>query len=515
MGTNGSLAVFAILLAWYTLLTDERRVDLKLRTSKLNFLFIIFFTSLILVVIYSKVLLSIFPIKPIPWILGFNEDTMAFTCLCIIIAFFGFKILGKRIPKANLTNWIDISEKYMRAKKIEQLGYLFDKYHEQLFDIISNNKWYVRIHDYLNPSLFSRITQNKGVKNIRFHTIRKILSKPFPYEDKNQLAIQLNISKLLKSKPFVHYLIDTHPHVAMKATCLRFRDNDEYGTNFFTYLISNPNSIMYRELRDNQNRSHTGEYALDEGNALLNFYLKDIRTAISVEIWRPIGNYVVSYIKKQDSSFSFYNQSDVYFSSSDERWECPIFVGLVFFDVMVSTAIFKRSKNHMWLMYYREFLNEILDKYEISENIDINREFPMRFDYLIFELIYNCSIWSGAVEHLDYNDWTTEDIKQSPEYFASTTLGAMMHLIIISDKLQEKQKVYLLEIIIKRMRALDHNKKYFYSKEIFINLIRPYSHSEVDTNAVKELLQLYESIDHVLKNKNSTFEVELSKYLSQ
>ncbi|MBL1759397.1 hypothetical protein ELD65_31430, partial [Klebsiella pneumoniae] len=83
------------------------------------------------------------------------------------------------------------------------------------------------------------------------------------------------------------------------------------------------------------------------------------------------------------------------------------------------------------------------------------------------------------------NDWTTEDIKQSPEYFASTTLGAMMHLIITSDKLQEKQKVYLLEIIIKRMSALDHNNKYFYSKEIFINLIRPYSHSEVDTNAVK------------------------------
>lgn len=36
MGTNCSLAVFAILLAWYTLLTDEKRVDLKLRTSKLN-----------------------------------------------------------------------------------------------------------------------------------------------------------------------------------------------------------------------------------------------------------------------------------------------------------------------------------------------------------------------------------------------------------------------------------------------------------------------------------------------
>ncbi|EPJ7087001.1 hypothetical protein NK529_001360, partial [Citrobacter amalonaticus] len=398
MGANGLLAVFAILIAWYTLLTDERRVDLKLRLSKLNIIFIIFFISTILVVIYSKVLLSIFPIKPIPWVLGFNEDTLAFTCLCIIIAVFGFKILGKRIPKANLTNWIRVSEKYMRAKKVEQLGYLFDKYHEQLFDIISNKKWYVRVHNFLNPSLFSMIIDKEKVKKIRFKKSRRFLSKLFPCEDKNQETIQLNISKLLKSKPFVHYLIDTHPHIAMKATCLWFRDRDEYNTNFFTYLICNPNSIMYRELRDNQNRSHTGEYALDESNALLNFYLNDIRTAISIGIWKPVGDYVVSYIKKQKGNSNFYNQPDNYFSSSDERWECPIFVGLVFFDVMISTAIFKRSKDHMWLMYYRYFLEGIIESHETSEDIDINREFPTRFDYLIYELIHNCNTWVGATE---------------------------------------------------------------------------------------------------------------------
>ncbi|HDC4400927.1 TPA: hypothetical protein O8L50_002801 [Enterobacter kobei] len=297
----------------------------------------------------------------------------------------------------------------------------------------------------------------------------------------------------------------------MKATCLWFRDRDEYFTNFFTYLISNPNSIMYRELRDNQNRSHTGEYALDESNTLLNFYLNDIRTAISVGIWKPVGDYVVSYIKKQKGNSNFYNQPDNYFSSSDERWECPIFVGLVFFDVMISTAIFKRSKDHMWLMYYRYFLEEIIESHKISEDIDVNREFPMRFDYLIYELIYNCNIWVGATEYLCYNDWTTDEIKQSPEYHASITLGAMMRLIITSDKLLKNQKTYLLEIIIKRMNSLDQNKKSFYSEAIFINLTRSSSWSGVDTNAVSELRQLYKSVDHVLKIKKSTFEVELSK----
>lgn len=268
---------------------------------------------------------------------------------------------------------------------------------------------------------------------------------------------------------------------------------------------------MYRELRDNQNRSHTGEYALDESNTLLNFYLNDIRTAISVGIWKPVGDYVVSYIKKQKGNSNFYNQPDNYFSSSDERWECPIFVGLVFFDVMISTAIFKRSKDHMWLMYYRHFLEEIIESHEISEGIDVNREFPMRFDYLIYELIYNCNIWVGATEYLCYKDWTTDEIKQSPEYHASITLGAMMRLIITSDKLQKNQKTYLLEIIIKRMNSLDQNKKSFYSEAIFINLSRSCSWSGVDTNAVRELRQLYKSVDHVLRIKNSTFEVELSK----
>jgi len=510
MGTNGSLAVFAILLAWYTLLTDEKRVDLKLRTSKLNILFIIIITSVILAIIYSKVLLSIFPLKPIPWILGFNEDTLAFTCLCILIAFFGLKTLGKRIPKANLTYWISVSEKYMRAKKIEQLGYLFDKYHEQLFDVISNKKWYVRVHDYLNPSPFQIIADRKKIKK-RFIKTKKILSKPFPHKDKRQEAIQLNISKLLKSKTFIHYLIDTYPHVAMKASCLYFRDSNEYNANFFTYLISNPNSIMYRELRDNQNRSYTGEYVIDESNALLNFYLNDIRMAISVGIWKPVGDYVVNYIKKQKGSSNFYNQPDNYFSSSDERWECPIFVGLVFFDVMVSTAIFKRSKDHVWLMYYRYFLKEILEVHEASEIIDIHREFPMRFDYLIYELIHNCNVWAGTTEYLDYDKWTIEEKKQSPEYIASITLGEMMFLIIKSGKLQDGLKIYLLEIIIKRMKSFDNKKKPLYAEVIFTNLIRPYSYSKIDANAVKELRKLYKGVDHVLRDENSTFEVELSK----
>lgn len=90
-----------------------------------------------------------------------------------------------------------------------------------------------------------------------------------------------------------------------------------------------------------------------------------------------------------------------------------------------------------------------------------------------------------------------------------------MYLIITSEKMHNNQKTYLLEIIIKRMDSLDKKKKSAYSKEIFNNLIRAFSPASIDINAVNKLRQLYTGVDHVLKNKNSTFEVELSKYPDQ
>ncbi|EFJ6262279.1 hypothetical protein A2K36_004729, partial [Escherichia coli] len=90
------------------------------------------------------------------------------------------KVQGKILPKANLTCWISVSETYLRAKKIEQLGYLFDKYHEQLFNIISNKKWYVRVHNYLAPSLSPIEMDEEKVKKITIQKSQEISVKVFP-----------------------------------------------------------------------------------------------------------------------------------------------------------------------------------------------------------------------------------------------------------------------------------------------------------------------------------------------
>ena len=47
MDANGLLAVIAILVASYTLLSEERRIDINIRTSKLDW--VVFFFPAILV----------------------------------------------------------------------------------------------------------------------------------------------------------------------------------------------------------------------------------------------------------------------------------------------------------------------------------------------------------------------------------------------------------------------------------------------------------------------------------
>ncbi|MBS6129244.1 MAG: hypothetical protein KIA57_02250 [Enterobacter cloacae] len=514
MGTNGLLAVFAIILAWYTLLTDEKRTDFKLRITYLYSAFICSLLLIIMIIVYSPILINILPVNPIPWYFGFTEDTMAFTCLCLIVIFFGAKLLGKTIPKANYKKWVHYSEKYLRAKKFEQLGFLLDKYHEQLFKVLNNKAWSVRLRNKLYPNRFLRLKAKKTnsfLDNPGIMKIRKYLASLLPKNDKEQELIQLNISRLLKSKAFLVYLSDTYPHIAMKATSLHLRDHEEYVTSYFTHLISLPSSDLYRELRDNQNRSHTGEYFLDESNPLLNYYFDDMNVAIKVKIWKPIGDYLEVFIKEQKGKNNYYNKHDIHFSSNDERWNCPIFVGVFFFDVMVTLSIFKRSKYHMWLMYYKYFLTAILENRECHEDVDQNKEFPVRFDYLIYQIISNCSKWVGAIEYLDYTNWSQDNIKISPEHFASKCLGEMMHLIITSSKIEMQQKSYLLEIVIRVMHNLDQRRHNYFSKCIFDNIIRSYEGSPVNEATIVMLREVYSDVDHVIKHENSTFERELSK----
>lgn len=149
----------------------------------------------------------------------------------------------------------------------------------------------------------------------------------------------------------------------------------------------------------------------------------DIKTVSCTGIWKPIGDYTTSFIKKQKGTDNFYNSSYDY-NYEDDRWQCPIYISICLFQVMVSKAIFDRHQDHMWLMYVEYFVNEILDNYEPKSDIDLEREFPTHFDFLIYSVISTCCDWVKTPIHLPtIGDAVGKDKEGYPEYWAAKTLG--------------------------------------------------------------------------------------------
>jgi len=513
MDANGLLTVLAILVAGYSLLSDEKRLDIRLRISWLDWLILGLSILFVLIIIYMPVIKSFELFVPLPWMFGFNEETTTFAVLVFIIFFFGNKVLGKKLSKTKLHAWKYVSDRLLREKKFSELAYLLEKYHMQLIKWIRHDVWYVNLHRFIQPKLIPTIIMMAGKeKRPLSDSLRIGLAKLVPDHSNMQDIIKMSISRILKSKSFVAYLAETHPMVAARFTSVRFRDDDEFITIYFEALISHPESALYRELRDNQNCSYTGEYYLDESNSLLNYYLKNVDMACNLSIWQPIAEYVIVFIQNQKGKDNIYNQPCDRFSDGDERWSCPIFIGSLFFTVMVSLAIFQRKKDHMWLMYCDNFIEEILKNLDHSPEVDKNREFPSRFDYLLYVIFSACDKWVGAVKYIDYKDVKEEDRKYFTEYWAAKTLGSMLRKLIKSDKLSDSQKSYFLTIAIRRMKSLDQSCHDRYSKLIINNCIREYEHDAVDKDTIDLLEEVYRQVDHVLKSDESTFERLITKF---
>ena len=226
MGATGLLTILTIFISIYGLFPEEKQQDIKLRISRVDLVIVSIPVIAILIVIFSPVILSVGYIEPIEWRWGFTEDTMEFSCLLGIILFFGCKRFGSKLPAANYARWAKVSEEYLRGKKFEQLDYLLSKYHEQLFNVINNQVWYVRVHNYLlsQPVLvyFAESPEIPFYKRPFWYWLRRLLGKLFPSRSKRQDIVESSISWILKSKSFVVYLAEMSPLVAAKATCVHF-----------------------------------------------------------------------------------------------------------------------------------------------------------------------------------------------------------------------------------------------------------------------------------------------------
>lgn len=522
MDASGLFTVLSIFVAVIALIPEERREDLNLRFSLCERGIFILLCLVAILINYSVPIVSVlkgFDLKPVYYFWGFDEKIVTMTCALLMSVIFILKLIGDKVPKSKINSWGNLSDQLLKKKKYHVLGFLLDRYIDQFLQDINNKSIYEKIYTFfskgsmnlspselLEPETMERLESNKWLDKLKIKIKTEISRKiPNPKQSNSKEVIVRSITRLLKSSEFIDYLTITYPTIPVKlASNSSFLRVDEFTNNFFKILISNKSSPLYRELKDNQNFNPDTGYHIEEGNFILKHYFSDSMQAVKVGIWQPIGNYVRKYIKEQNGEINFYNNYCDDFSFSDERWECPIFTGIQFFDLMVKSAIYQKTDEHMWLKYYAYFSDEILKNIDRSVNNKIDSEYPLKFDYLLYELISNCSDWVEAANYL-YDD----DVKSIVAVeFASDCLGTMINKLLLSDKFDENQKAYYLEIVLRLMRDLDSKGNERLSTKIFNSMV---GIGMFSSRNLAWLIDIYQNVDHVLRVPGSTFDAKIKK----
>ncbi len=123
---------------------------------------------------------------------------------------------------------------------------------------------------------------------------------------------------------------------------------------------------------------------------LLHFLFSDPNVAYKFHVWKPVGDSIIAYLNniKRTNEIDPYNLSMENFGD-DEKWKSPLYVGIHFFDIMISSALHKNLQWHMWVYYFPIFIEKILKNDSLTvDAINSSNEFKTRYHYIINEIIY-------------------------------------------------------------------------------------------------------------------------------
>jgi hypothetical protein len=122
--------------------------------------------------------------------------------------------------------------------------------------------------------------------------------------------------------------------------------------------------------------------------------LHDAARAQELAIYKPFGDYGLRKLAglRSEPAADRYN-SPLGFYAERDKWACPLYAVIRFFDIMVLEALHQDIQWHMWLYYYPHFVKDILFNLAPHDSVELEREWPTPYHYLLYEIISNLCTW--------------------------------------------------------------------------------------------------------------------------
>jgi hypothetical protein len=464
MSTEALLALDALLVAVRALLPPERWLGLTLRLRRLDRLvavaafvllhYIKFFPNL-------NVALGVPPLGEWRW--GFTPDTASYALVLAVALFLAIRMSTARLSTHNIAVFQNLLETLLFERAFSAALFLLEQNLDGLRRLVEGRHPLMRARTWFEPptgiQLYQRQRGQHGwlTRIALAPTVRRVrggLAAAVPNRGPHQKQAERIMERVLLHEPFVLYLAQARPYLGLNVVETDkpfFRE--PFLKMYVGALLRNPHSALHGEVAHNQN-TRRGRYVIDPLNPFIAYFFGEDFKAADFALYNAVSNTVWATLE----DFAMEPEKDRYrrpprdYVETDKS-RCPIYTGLILFDIMVTEGLHRGVDWHVWLMLTEGWAERIVGNLSnLGPDVIQTAEFPTPYHYLLYAIIHTQRSWliTAASLPLELQSVHIENVDLEHGNIAKSgamALGATLRTVLESGNLTPKFKAYMLDVV--------------------------------------------------------------------
>lgn len=432
MQTSDFLTILGIALAIWAIIPNKERRFILLFFSKFeigvliaSFIFIHFLISFDWLMVNWFKNLSIFTIYK-----GLPSSTWAYIIALMTIFFPILKVSYGYFSESRLKNMIALYETYLKENEIDLLVNYVLKYH------ITDIKTYLQG--------ISHLPQKEGIDFI----LRRRTDQDKAYDNlvkpKRILFASWVYGHLIQNENFIRKAANKYPELfatAFSGMETQEASNQDLVKLYIECLFENKNQLFIQELKIiNGTNSSVLEMDKNYHIPILFSLFVYTKAASNNYVWYPVGEGAIRSLKQDIEQKEFLTKKYDHDLES-ELWSQKIYIAIVYFNYMVRETIYRDSEWHMWLFYFRDFTDLLIDLIPLQNDYDGNTEYPSFAHKMIYEQFSIMMYWLELAKDQETNNRVIDTVG---------CIGWCVHSICKADnsKISVRFRRRLLELIL-------------------------------------------------------------------
>lgn len=429
MSLDSILTVVGLLLAAYQIMPLPKQLDLRLRLHRSDKVLAVATGAAVLYLQFYEIFASI-GWTPSPGLSRYAITPERATAI-IVLLYAGY-LVGRfrwgRLNGSRLHELGDLIEELTRTDRALELVAVLKRHFITLAKIADRTTVRERLRRRFGPLNFDEmiiaadaldpdepsLTPKAPTRNAPVRTLRRsrwhwavwwVVSRVTSATEREDAILADKLLRRLLIEPhFARAVARIEPYLALRILdALPVRDTKEFLDHYIDELLTNTSSVLYSEIRNNQNVTTGNDYLLPAENRLLRYFFDDANVAHRFEVYRAFGEAALRALDgaARDPA-SAYNRTP----AADDRQEAvnryPVFAACFVFELMITRAVRQGITWHMWLMYFNSIVERVVRNYKPSDDplYDANAPIPTRYAELLGKMFRWMGDWAASVTDL-------------------------------------------------------------------------------------------------------------------